>query len=498
MSRSYIIVKTAIFSIVLLCSSKASAQNEVDVLRYSLNTSIETPRVLAMGGAFGALGADISSMGINPAGIGMYRRGDIGGGVGIIGNRSLAGQGIVASPGSKFSTDLGTFGVCLTIPSVNPDWPFTTIGISHQKRDVFNAYTSIESNTMPGSLMQTIHSIAEGTHNADLSDDSAFPFSASLAWHTYLLDPNNGSNTSYITPFNTDTTIVLNKFIDEDGYINDTHISLGSTCEGWLSVGATLSLSNVVFNQDANHTESPLDTETDLSGFSYTEILQVEGTGVSLKAGVIARVADWLRLGAAWHSATRFTLNDNYSTTMTSYWKDGTSYHAESPDGGYEYIITTPSKMILSSSVLVGKYCIISADYEHTDYRNGKLKDTESWLSTGYDFEAENDIVQTIYNSSHEARLGIEARLAQDWRARFGGSYATSPYSQEANVQADASRYSFSFGGEHRSGDLYVGFAWSKTWFSMDQYVIDPAIQNSPVNIDRATSVFMIGGGKRF
>ena len=133
--------------------------------------------------------------------------------------------------------------------------------------------------------------------------------------------------------------------------------------------------------------------------------------------------------------------------------------------------------MILSSSVLVGKYCIISADYEHTDYRNGKLKDTESWLSTGYDFEAENDIVQTIYNSSHEARLGVEARLAQDWRARFGGSYATSPYSQEANVQADASRYSFSFGGEHRSGDLYVGFAWSKTWFSMDQYVIDPVIQ---------------------
>ena len=47
--------------------------------------------------------------------------------------------------------------------------------------------------------------------------------------------------------------------------------------------------------------------------------------------------------------------------------------------------------------------------------------------------------------------------------------------------------------------DLYFGFAWSKTWYSMDQYVLDPAMQNSPVNIDRATSDnLVIGGGIRF
>jgi hypothetical protein len=495
--RNYFIKSLALFS-ALFIHSHISAQNEVDVLRYSLNTAIETPRVLGMGGAYGALGADISSMGINPAGIGMYRRGDIGGGLGITGNKTLAGKGIVATPGSRFSTDPGTFGVCLTVPSVNPDFPFTTIGISHQKRDVYDSRISIESNSIPGSLMQTMHAMAEGTHNADLNDGSAFPFSASLAWYTYLLDPNNGSNTSYVTPFNTDTTIVLNKFIEEEGHINDTHISLGSTYQDWLSVGATLTLSDVVFNQDANHSESPIQTDTDLSGFSYTEILQVEGSGISLKAGAIARVTDWLRLGAAFHTGTRFTLSDYYYTTMTSYWKDGTSHHAESPDGGYEYIIITPSKLILSSSVLVGKYFILSADYEQTDYRNGRLSDTESWLSTGYDFEAENDIVQTIFNQSHEARLGVEARIAKFLRLRMGGGYATTPYSPEANVQADASRYTFSFGQEYRSGDLYFGLAWSKTWYSMDQYVLDPAIQNSPVNIDRATSVFMIGGGRRF
>lgn len=490
--------KVGLIMVVAFCANFASAQNEVDVLRYSLTNPIETPRVMALGGAYGALGADISSMGINPAGIGMYRRSDIGGGAGIVGDKAVAGSGIVASPASRFTTEVGTFGVALTIPSINPDWPFTTIGIAHQKRQIFDSRISIESNNMPGSLMHSIHAIAEGTHNADLNDGSAYPFSASLAWITYLLDPDNGSNTEYVTPFNTDTTIVLNKFIDEEGHIADTHLSIGSTYDDWLSVGATLTLSDVIFSQDANHTESPLEPGTDLSGFSYTEMLQVEGSGISLKAGVIARLADWLRLGAAWHSGTRFTLSDTYYTSMTSYWKDGETYNAESPIGGYEYVITSPSKMILSSSVLVGKYCIISADYEQTDYRNGRLKDTESWMSSGYNFDAENDIVQTIYTSTHAAKLGVEARIANDWRARMGGSYTTSPYSEAASVEADASTYAVSIGGEYRSGPFYLGWSWSKSWSAMDQYVIDPAIQNSPVNIDRANSMFMLGGGKRF
>ena len=36
-----------------------------------------TARVMGMGGAFTSLGADLSSMSINPAGLGMYRHGDI-------------------------------------------------------------------------------------------------------------------------------------------------------------------------------------------------------------------------------------------------------------------------------------------------------------------------------------------------------------------------------------------------------------------------------------
>ena len=53
----------------------AFAQNEEDALRYSQQMSPSSGRSWGMGGAMGALGADVSSFFTNPAGVGMYKRG---------------------------------------------------------------------------------------------------------------------------------------------------------------------------------------------------------------------------------------------------------------------------------------------------------------------------------------------------------------------------------------------------------------------------------------
>src|SRR5215204_5430306 len=52
----------------------SKSQNEVDALRYSQVMTGSTARSLSMGGAFGALGADFSSLSTNPAGLGVYRK----------------------------------------------------------------------------------------------------------------------------------------------------------------------------------------------------------------------------------------------------------------------------------------------------------------------------------------------------------------------------------------------------------------------------------------
>jgi hypothetical protein len=417
----------------------------------------------------------------------------------IFNNTNSASLGEYSTSASKSTTTFGTIGVALTTPSVNPDAPFVTIAISHQKRAMFEGVSEINNGRLNGSLLGVFRNIAEGTSNTNLNDGSAFPNTSSLAWYSYLLDPNGTSSTSYITPFNTDSAITFSNRIEESGNISDTQFSIGTTYKKWLSVGATLSTSQITFTQDLSHSETPLEPGTDLNYWTYNEHLTIEGSGLNIKLGAIAHI-DWLKLGIAWHSGTRYILSDYYSTTVSSYWKDGTSLSYGSPQGGYEYAIKTPSRIILSSSVVMGKFAILTADYENVDYSKGRLIGTYI-LPTGeldYDFAAENLSVENSFRKTHEARIGLEMRLNKTFRARLGAGVTTSPYSDESEVLSDPSQFKFSLGGEYRVNEYYVGFAWSGTWYEEDMYVINPDIQGSPIHLERSKTMIVIGGGMRF
>ena len=66
-----------IMSVLALCGGTAFSQSQLDAFKYSQTELNGTARYLGMGGAFGALGGDISTIGTNPAGIGIYRSNDI-------------------------------------------------------------------------------------------------------------------------------------------------------------------------------------------------------------------------------------------------------------------------------------------------------------------------------------------------------------------------------------------------------------------------------------
>ena len=58
--------------IMILACFYTSAQTIDDVLRYSNENIIGTARFQAMGGAFGALGGDLSALNVNPAGSAVF------------------------------------------------------------------------------------------------------------------------------------------------------------------------------------------------------------------------------------------------------------------------------------------------------------------------------------------------------------------------------------------------------------------------------------------
>ena len=57
-------------------ATNGKAQNEFDVLRYSNIEHYGDARFNAMGGSFGALGANMSSLSINPGGLGVFKSSD--------------------------------------------------------------------------------------------------------------------------------------------------------------------------------------------------------------------------------------------------------------------------------------------------------------------------------------------------------------------------------------------------------------------------------------
>ncbi len=59
--------------ILFLACAFVSAQNINDVLRYSNESLQGTARFQGMSGAFGALGGDLSSLNVNPAGSAVFK-----------------------------------------------------------------------------------------------------------------------------------------------------------------------------------------------------------------------------------------------------------------------------------------------------------------------------------------------------------------------------------------------------------------------------------------
>src|SRR4051812_43392595 len=72
MTRSYLFLLIAAGVIF-----RVESQNDLDAIRYSRIGVGGSARFTAMGGAFGALGADLSVAAYNPAGLAVYRKGDV-------------------------------------------------------------------------------------------------------------------------------------------------------------------------------------------------------------------------------------------------------------------------------------------------------------------------------------------------------------------------------------------------------------------------------------
>lgn len=474
--------KTAIFLSVLCLTTLAMAQNESDALRYGqIFRTGGTARSLSMGNAFGALGGDMGALSINPAGIGVFRKGSFSFSPSYLFDNTTADY--LGEQKSEFENKLsvGNVGFVSTYNTGRDNgWVSMNFGASYAKLTDYNQQIQIAARNNNSSYLDYFASMADGW---DIN--SLYAYEDALAYNVYLIDTVDGDPydfetilSEYGSQANSTYGEMQRRTLSISGSSSEYLFTFGANFSYKLYLGGSLSIQSLKYHRAMTHTETD-DQQTiyEFDYFKFDDRLTTTGTGMGLKLGFIYKPVKILRLGGAVHFPVVYRLHDDfYSFIEAGYdFPDAQGYSVyndQSPDGTYSYKLSTPMHLIGSGAIQFGKLGMVSMDYEYTDYTRLRLRGGED----GYDFAGENDQIQVAYRGVHTLRAGAEVRLG-GMAVRGGAAYSSSPF-QSSELNKDASTMSYSAGIGFRDRNLAFDLGYVLTTHK-ENYVLYPNPQGS-------------------
>lgn len=486
----------------------AFAQNEEDILRYSRYQIGGNARSAALAGATGAMGADASAFHTNTAGLGMFRKSEF--------SLSLAfdaGSNSSFYEGNREQASRSNlnFPNLTLVKTTQRQWKGKpvyhgvlsyTLGFSmHRSAGFYNHQTFSGINTQ-SSVVQSMAYQANGTPYNSLSDFTDY----GMGWKALLIDTigNNPSSYHSVVPLGTPARLSQVFEAEREGRMQDYHFSGAVNVNDQWYIGAALTLTSVRYRQssafyevdsydDINVVTVPFDREmTTYNRITLGDELRTDGFGVSGNVGVIYRVADYLRIGAAYHTPRYLSMTDYFSKDISVLYDDGIETNLTSGEGLYEYRIYTPGRSLLSATGIIARKGLISVDIEQTDYRNGKLR------ADDFDFAQSNQMANQLYRRATNIKVGAEYRIGHMY-LRGGYALMASPYRTTVMSTADGNMKVITAGAGYRKADYFFDLAVvhqrGTTFYT--PYVMDASsITPTAVSGVYRTSVMLTAGFK--
>ena len=461
--------KIALLTLGGMLTFSVFAQNEVDALRYSMSELPVSGRSMGMGGAFGALGADLSSLFSNPAGLGVYRRRNLEFSLGMhdVMTESTYRNQSESDARSRFL--LNSIGLVGHQSIENSDWKSVSWGFGHAKTNNFYQNIRIKGVSNGSSLMDQFAQQAAGTATANILD--ALPFTSGLAYETYAIDPADSLGSSYYRSSGVGD-IMQDKAIQRTGNQSETSIGFGANYRDFLMLGMTINFQNVHFTEISSYSEKfTYDPANFLARYDYVEKLYSDGSGVGVKLGAIVLPTSWVRVGLAYHSPVRIGLTESYVAQMSSVERLGGDHSQSSPTLVTEYSIRTPSRWMASMAFIMNKAGVFTVDYEYANFERIKMNGSRS---NSYNYSEENDAIREIYRATHRLRAGMEFRVMESIYLRGGVIYQQSPYIRGVGA-ITSPRMTYSAGLGYRSDYFFIDLAASYVSSKDYYYLYDPA-----------------------
>ncbi len=431
----------------------ASAQSAVDAYTLSQTDLRGTARFMSMGGAFTALGGDLSSLNQNPAGIGVYRRSEIGATLDITPRKITATTGTNAISQSQTKVACNNFGYVGTARLDGAMRPFSW-GDTYNRVASFDRVYDAYDGATSSSLSNYIALYTSGTPFNDIIFgenynpylDSSHDWLSILGATSYMINP-IGEN-QYQGLYDNNTIGDAYSQIRESGYVDEYAIDFGGNISDVVYWGIGFGLTDLSFNQTTSYSESMADATIESehgyvtngdAGFELVNRRNIHGDGWNFKVGLIARPINELRIGVAVHTPTWYELTSSgYATSEFSYYNPNAAEGRDNPLRGYEetddayynFCLHTPWKFMVGAAAVIGNNAIISLDYERQSYGDMSLKYQDRWGGYVSD-EYTNGDISNYYKASDIIRLGLEYRVTPRFSVRAGYNYATTNVKQE-------------------------------------------------------------------
>ncbi len=443
------------------------AQTDADALRYSRTFIGGTARSMAMGGAFGALGADFSTASTNPAGLGLYSRSELTITPTVFIGRTVSDFKGIESVDSKSNFNFGSIGMVMASPrkSGNSIVKHYQFAFGVNRINNFNNRMLMEGFNGQNSVVDTYVDGANGIFFGDIEDDDNgfYAYDLNPAWYTFMIDTVPGFTDRYFGAVPPGGGVYQRQEITSWGAMNEMLFAFSANFADRVYVGASFGFPFLRYYEEALYTE--IDRENALDDFNRLSIydeLYTRGTGFNVKFGTVVRVTDYLRMGAAIHSPTWYNnMTDEWYSEFYTSFDDGETFTERTPFGAYDYQLETPWKFIGSASGIIQNVALVSLEYEYIDYSRSRLR------SRGYNFYDENSAISNNYASAHSIRLGAEYRV-DNVGLRAGGGYNTSPFADGINT---GNRFYYSAGVGFRGRNFFADFAFVQSFSNEDFYL---------------------------
>ncbi|TLF45612.1 OmpP1/FadL family transporter [Maribacter aurantiacus] len=488
-----------IFTFITLCLClTASAQNINDVLRYGLEELPGTARFQAMGGAFGALGGDMSAININPAGSAVFNNSLMTLSGTHFRRENDANYSGTLSNTNRNEIDLNQIGGAFVFNNTNQnsDWKKFSLAFNYDMTQSFENEVFITGNSNQG-IDNYFLNFAQGVpfgsiliQEDEFIEDAYLDIGAVqgfrdqqafLGYYGGILDPESpdDATTNYIS--NTGYSSVNQEFLKSTtGYNSKFTVNAASQFRDNLYLGASLNFHNVIYDQLTQFTENGYDTDSPIQNTTFDNLLSTEGNGFSFSLGAIAKLNDFVRLGASYQSPTWYRLTDDFSQRINSdLADDDINFIDFNIVNLFErYTVKTPARLNGSVALVFGKNGLLSLDYGYQDFSQAELRPAND-----NSFQTVNNQISNELGGVSTIRLGGEYRLGMV-SLRGGYRYEQSPYVNGDTIN-DLNGFSagvgFNFGGSR------LDLALSQTSQDMNERLFDTGL-NTPSMITRTNT----------